>query len=113
VALPEGEVDFYWRYFEPFILASYGDTFLYGAYDGILMQSGRTSVPIVPGSPQLGPSGFTFSFLPPLAATFRVQTSTNLDFWQTVATGTGAGATNFTDPNPTSFTQRFFRVVCP
>ena len=82
--------------------------------DGILMQSGDTRVPIVAGSPQVQSGAFTFAFNPEIGVPYRVQGTTNLDFWENLFTGIGTNQpTFFVDPAASTTSQRFFRVVSP
>src|SRR5439155_14363014 len=59
-------------------VCAYKGTFLVGGMDGTLMQSEDTRVPILVGSPQIGASGFNFSFNAAAGVPYRVQATTNL-----------------------------------
>jgi len=93
---------------------SYHGTFLVGGMDGILMQSGDTRVPIVAGSPQVRVWCLTFAFKPEIGVPYRVQGTTNFDFWENLFTGIGSNQpTSFVDPAASTTPRRFFRVVSP
>ena len=93
-------------------LCAWAGRFIAAGLDGIVVQSDDVKVPIFSGSPRIIPLGFSFSFNPEIGAPYRIQASSNLDFWQNLYQGTGSNQpTGFTDSN--ALPERFFRVVSP
>jgi len=89
-------------------------TFIAGGMDGILMQSADTRVPIISNSARLTDLGFTFTFNPQIGDPYRVQASTNLEFWENLQTELATNQlTTFTDASAPTLSKRFFRVVSP
>ena len=95
-------------------LCAWDGRFIAAGLDGIMMQSDDIKVPILSGSTRIKPLGVTFSFNPESGASYRIQTSTNLDIWQNLYQGIGRSQpTRFIDFTPRSSARRFFRVVSP
>jgi len=100
--------------YPPPALCPYKSTLLMGGFDGVLVQSASTTVPIATNSVRLNSAGFGFSFTPAVGNTFRAQASTNLNIWSNILSGIGTGqSTNFTDNSPAGYSARYFRVVSP
>jgi hypothetical protein len=99
-------------YVDPPAIGFFRDKFIVAGPYGRIFQSGSTS--IRESRPWLGAPGFQFQFQPAAQDTFRVQASTDLIAWETIAGGVGDGQTNlFSDPSATTTPKRFFRVVSP
>jgi hypothetical protein len=96
------------------VLGAYRGAFIAGGYNGTLMQSGDTRVPILSGSPVMTPLGFTFTFSLGIGEPYRVQASTDFEFWEDMHADLATEEpTGFTDPTPNSAPARFFRVISP
>ncbi len=103
-----------WNWYAPPALCFYQGTFLLGGKNGILMQSGNTRVPVLPGSVRQTANGFAFSFPTIIGAPYRVQASSDLyawqDVWQTVAS---QPTLTYTNAPIDGTAQQFFRVISP
>ena len=103
-----------WNWYAPPALCFCQGTFLLGGKNGILMQSGNTRVPVIPGSACQTANGFAFSFPAIIGASYRVQASSDLcawqDVWQTVA---GQPTLSYTNAPIDGTAQQFFRAISP
>ncbi|MDB6122349.1 MAG: exported protein of unknown function [Pedosphaera sp.] len=65
-----------------------------------------------PGLEGLTPEGFRLTLLSDAQSVFMIQASTNLTFWETVATVTNTyGEAQFTDPGASSSSHRFYKAI--
>jgi hypothetical protein len=95
-------------------LCAYKGRFIVGGHNGILMQSDDTRVLVLAGSPRMTDQGFTFLFNPQIGEPYRIQMSTNLEFWENLYEDVAAAQpTTFNDSSVTISPKRFFRVVSP